>query len=135
MRITGQCHCGHVTYQAVIDALAVGICHCTDCQRLTGSPFRVTARVGRDAIQLTGNPPNIYRKRGDSGRIREQHFCPRCGSPLFTTGEGEDADVWGIRWGSIDQRAELEPRRQVWCSSAVPWLPDIAALPGAEGDG
>jgi hypothetical protein len=134
MRITGQCHCGGVSYEAVIDPLAVGICHCTDCQRLTGSPFRITARAGRHALRLTGNPPNIYRKRGDSGRIREQHFCPQCGSPLFTTGEGEDADVWGIRWGSIDQRGELEPCRQLWCRSAVPWLPDIAALPGAERD-
>jgi hypothetical protein len=68
MRITGQCHCGYVTYEAVIDPLAVGICHCTDCQRLTGSPFRVTARADRDALRLTGNPPNIYRKRGDNGR-------------------------------------------------------------------
>jgi hypothetical protein len=135
MRITGQCHCGHVTYEAVVDPLEVGICHCTDCQTLTGSPFRVTALVGRDAIRLTGNPPNIYRKRGDNGRIREQHFCPQCGTPLFTGGEGEDADVWGIRWGSIDQRAELKPHRQGWCRSAVPWLSEIAGLRGVQGDG
>jgi hypothetical protein len=42
MRIDGQCHCGAVTYQAEIDPEWVSICHCTDCQTLTGSPYRVT---------------------------------------------------------------------------------------------
>ena len=45
MRIDGQCHCGFVTYEAEIDPEDVSICHCTDCQRLTGSPYRVTASV------------------------------------------------------------------------------------------
>jgi hypothetical protein len=40
MNIDGQCHCGHVTYQADIDPEKVSICHCTDCQALTGSPYR-----------------------------------------------------------------------------------------------
>jgi hypothetical protein len=42
MHIDGQCHCGRVTYQAEIDPERVSICHCTDCQALTGSPYRVT---------------------------------------------------------------------------------------------
>ena len=42
MEIDGQCHCGRVTFQADIDPANVSICHCTDCQNLTGSPYRVT---------------------------------------------------------------------------------------------
>ena len=134
MKITGTCHCGHVTYEAEIDPEQVTICHCTDCQRLTGSPFRVTAMTGRDDIHMTGDAPKVYVKLGDNGRKRFQHFCPECGSPLFTSGEGEDALEWGIRWGSINQRGTLVPRRQIWCCSAASWLDQVTALPGRERD-
>ena len=42
MRVDGQCHCGRVSFEADIDPQAVSVCHCTDCQALTGSPYRVT---------------------------------------------------------------------------------------------
>ena len=81
----------------------VSICHCTDCQALTGSPYRVTVICAGEQIRITGKPPKIYAKTGDNGRTRFQHFCGQCGSPLFTSGEG-GPDDWGIRWGSIRQR-------------------------------
>ncbi len=83
---------------------------------------------------MTAGEPKRYRKIGDNGRGRLQLFCPDCGAPLFTTGEGADAAIWGIRWGSIDQRAALMPKRQFWCRSAVDWLPDIAGLPANDGE-
>lgn len=86
MQIDGRCHCGHVTYQADIDPQRVSICHCTDCQRLTGSPYRVTVICSLDDILMTGQAPKIYARTGDNGRTRFQHFCGECGSPLFTSG-------------------------------------------------
>jgi hypothetical protein len=130
MLVTGQCHCGHVRYQAEIDPDEIGICHCTDCQRLTGSPFRVTAHVPEGAIIVTGNPPKIYRKAGESGAIRRQYFCPECGSPLFTSADGEGE--WGIRWGSIDEREKLIPSTQIWTRSGVHWLGEISDIPASE---
>jgi hypothetical protein len=83
-----------------------------------------------EQIRMTGKPPKIYAKTGDNGRTRFQHFCTECGSPLFTSGEGNEADDWGIRWGSIRQRDRLKPARQIWCRSAVPWIHEVAGLPG-----
>ena len=77
MHIDGQCHCGRVTYEAEIDPAKVSICHCTDCQSLTGSPYRVTVICSASDVRLTGAAPKIYGKRGDNGRIRNQHFCRR----------------------------------------------------------
>jgi len=82
MEIDGQCHCGRVTYRADIDPAKVSICHCTDCQNLTGSPYRVTVICSEAQVRLTGAPAKIYAKTGDNGRIRFQHFCEGCGSPL-----------------------------------------------------
>ena len=92
MQVDGHCHCGQITFEAEIDPEAVSVCHCRDCQILTGSPFRVTAICTAAAIRLTGGKPRVYGKRGDNGRMRFQHFCCDCGSPLFTSGEGEQAD-------------------------------------------
>ena len=133
MQIDGGCHCGRITYQAEIDPERVSICHCADCQVLTGSPFRVTVICAEDDVRLTAGSPKRYTKFGESGRSRHQHFCGDCGAPLFTSGDG-GPDDWGIRWGSIRQRNELKPRRQLWCASAVPWLNEITHLPGRPGD-
>ncbi|MFB2549554.1 GFA family protein [Ensifer soli] len=134
MRVNGRCHCGRVTFSAEVDPEAVGVCHCTDCQSLTGSPFRVTALVPRAALRLTGGTPKLYRKVGDNGRGRRQYFCGDCGAPLFTAGEGDEADDCGIRWGAIEERAMLVPRGAIWCRSAVPWLGTIGSLPASDGD-
>lgn len=81
MQIDGRCHCGAVTYQAEIDPERVSICHCTDCQTLTGSPYRVTVICAAEQVRLTGRAPKMYGKKGDNGQIRFQHFCGDCGSP------------------------------------------------------
>jgi hypothetical protein len=85
-------------------------------------------------IRMTGKPPKTYAKVGDNGRTRVQHFCPDCGPPLFTSGEGDRSDDWGIRWSSIHQRAWLKPTRQIWCRSAAPWINDLEELPGRPTD-
>jgi hypothetical protein len=134
MHIDGQCHCGHVKYEAEIDPGKISICHCTDCQRLTGGAYRVTAITPTGNLRLIANPPKVYTKYGDNGRPRFQSFCPECGSPLFTSGDGNDAATTGIRLGTINQRRELKPSRQIWCRSALSWVNDIGDLPGVEGD-
>jgi len=130
MKIDGQCHCGQVSYEAEIDPAKVSICHCTDCQTLTGSAYRVTVAAERDKVKMTGAPPKLYVKLGESGKKRLQYFCPNCGSPVYVTGEGEDAARYGLRWGAIRQRDALKPTRQIWCKSAAPWIGDLDKVPG-----
>ncbi|MFT3691298.1 GFA family protein [Paenirhodobacter sp.] len=134
MKVDGRCHCGHITYLAEIDPKQVSICHCTDCQQLTGSAFRVTATVPREAFRLTGAAPRCYIKTGDNGKRRLQFFCQECGTPIYTTGEGAAAREIGIRTGTLSQRSQLRPTSQIWCASALPWLEDIPDIPGRSGD-
>jgi hypothetical protein len=128
LTITGRCHCGSVTYQAILDPAEVSICHCSDCQRLTGTAFRITASVPAGDFVLTGGEPRRYVRLGDNGATRLQFFCPQCGSPIYTTGTGRDAATVGIRAGTIDQRAQLVPQSQIWCDSALPWLDMLSGL-------
>ncbi len=84
MRIDGGCHCGFITYQGEADPEKAGICHCTDCQVLTGTAYRVSVPVAEASFKISGEP-TVYVKTADSGNKREQAFCPRCGSPIYAT--------------------------------------------------
>ena len=99
MRIDGGCHCGEIAYSAEIDPEAVSICHCTDCQTLSGSPYRVSVVADREHVTVSSGEPAVYVKMAESGRKRFQYFCRNCGSPLFTTGEGERASPLGHSLG------------------------------------
>ncbi|OJT98895.1 MAG: aldehyde-activating protein [Rhizobium sp. 63-7] len=129
MHIDGGCHCGYVTYAAEIDPERVSICHCSDCQMLTGSAYRVTVTARRADFRLLSNAPKLYAKTGDSGRTSLQFFCPECGSPVYRSSDAPDDPEIGIRLGGIRQRRELRPRRQIWCRSALSWVDEIAELP------
>ena len=72
MRIDGSCHCGSITYEADIDAGKVAICHCTDCQILSGTAFRITAPVREEDFHLLRGVPAQYTKTAESGRARIQ---------------------------------------------------------------
>lgn len=128
MRINGGCHCGKIAYEAEIDPEKVSICHCADCQVLTGTAFRVTVPVAEADLKLTGEP-KLYIKVAESGNRRAQGFCGDCGSPIYATSVGDGPKVYGIRLGTARQRQQLAPKRQIWCRSALEWLPDF----GIEG--
>jgi hypothetical protein len=126
MRIDGACHCGHVSYEAEIDPGKVGVCHCTDCQTLTGSAFSLFVPVPKEAFKLRGQP-KIYVKTAESGNRRAQAFCPECGARIYASAE-VDPQVFNLRVGTVRQRAALAPQTQVWCRSALPWVMNLAAV-------
>ena len=85
MKIDGKCHCGNITFVAELDPGQVIICHCTDCQTLTGTPYRVVVRVPTDKIEWRGGKAKTYVKTAESGAKRVQAFCPECGTPIYST--------------------------------------------------
>ena len=127
MKIDGGCHCGYITYEAEIDPETVIVCHCTDCQQLSGSAFRAVVPAPKGAFTLLTGRPNIYVKTAESGSPREQAFCPECGSPIYSAAV-RDTPAYFIRVGTIRQRAGLRPKAQTWCRSALDWVMDLGAV-------
>jgi hypothetical protein len=128
MKIDGSCHCGYITYEAEADPERVSICHCTDCQRLTGTAFRTSISAPDTGFWILSGEPTTYVKTGDSGRKRVQAFCPRCGSPIYATAPGAGPKVYNIRLGTVRQRDQLVPKVQIWCRSQPPWLAGLANI-------
>ena len=129
MNIDGGCHCGNITYEAEVDPEKVAICHCTDCQSLSGTAFRTVVISLVDAFTLLSGEPKMYAKIGGSGAKRIQAFCPDCGSQIYATSVGDGPKIYGIRLGTVRQRNELPPKRQIWHRSAQKWLADLGAIP------
>lgn len=128
MRIDGGCHCGCVTYEARLDPAKVVVCHCTDCQTLSGSAFRTVAFVAAKDFELLSGKLKSYVKTADSGARRAQQFCPECGTHIYGTSVGDAPEVLGLRVGTARQRAALRPVRQHWCRSALDWVGDLDNL-------
>ena len=128
MKIDGGCHCGYITYEAEINPDNVSVCHCTDCQILTGTAFRWTAHATKANFRVLSGEPAIYIKTtADSGNKRAQAFCPRCGSHIYVS-DAVDPQVYGIRLGTARQRAQLPPKKQIWCRSAQPWAMQVGEI-------
>ena len=132
MKVSGKCHCGEISYEAELDPNGLAVCHCTDCQTLSGSAYRTIARTVIDGFRLLKGKPKIYVKIGDSGARRQQTFCSDCGSPVYATADEDGPRVYNIRVGTIDQRSELKPKRQVWFRSAQDWTQDLSNLDRVE---
>jgi hypothetical protein len=124
VKIDGGCHCGAITYEAEINPENVIICHCTDCQTISGAPYRVNAPVLAERFTLRGTA-KTYVKTGDSGRQVTTAFCGDCGAALYSTG---DPRIVNLRLGGVRQRAELPPKAQGSYGSAMPWAMDITDI-------
>lgn len=132
MKIHGGCHCGKIAYEADIDPEQVVICHCTDCQILSGSAYRTVAITVEDGFTLLSGELNHYIKTAESGNKRMQGFCGDCGTPIYACPEGDGPKVYGVRAGTADEREQLIPGKQIWFRSALKWLPKFAGLPTIE---
>jgi hypothetical protein len=131
MKINGGCHCGAITYEAKIDPNTVAVCHCTDCQTLSGSAFRVVVPAKREDFRLLTGEPKLYVKTGESGRKRVQSFCSNCGTPIYSS-DVKNPPVFSIRLGTAQQRADLPPKVQIWCRSALPWTTCLESVARVE---
>jgi hypothetical protein len=132
MKIEGRCHCGYITYEAEIDPEKVMICHCADCQTLSGSAFRTVVFTREDTFNLLSGELKTYIKTGESGTKRPQSFCPECGTPIHSSTLGDGPKVHVIRVGTVHQRDQLVPRLQLWCRSSQGWLGDLSFIPKLE---
>lgn len=128
MRVEGGCHCGHIQFQSEIDPEAVEICHCTDCQSLSGSAFHTIVPAVAGTFEITGGALKRYTKTADDGAKRVQSFCPECGSPICSSPPEGAEGVLRIRVGALHQRNQLVPKMQYWVRSAQPWTQAIAQM-------
>lgn len=124
--MTGGCLCGAVRYECSVDSPVAGICHCTHCQKTSGSAFSVNVFVQSETVKMTGGIGE-YADTAESGRKVVRKFCKTCGSSLASEAEAFPGMLI-IKAGTLDDRSGLRPGVQVWTQSKQPWVDLGAAL-------
>ena len=132
MKIEGNCHCGAIACEAIVDPQKASLCHCADCQTLSGAPFRASVPAASADFHILRGQPKIYIKTADSGNKRAQAFCADCGTGLYSTSP-ENPTSYVLRVGVIAQRASFKPRQQIWCRSELPWTTTVGGVERREG--
>ncbi len=130
---TGRCQCGAVSYTLAEPPVAMGQCHCKDCQRATGTGHISLARFKREHVTIEGTT-KTFAVTADSGNINTRHFCPNCGSRLF----GENSAFPGminVTAGSVDDNSWFSPQRVLYTKARPAWdmttedVPNYDAMP------
>lgn len=119
-RLDGGCLCGRARYRVDVEPAFVGVCHCSDCQRFSGSAFSTVIGIPATALKLTG-VVKTFTKVGDSGKAIHRRFCPECGSGIVEEAEALP-DVVMLSAGTLDDRSWVKPASQIYCDSAQPWV-------------
>ncbi len=130
MKIEGGCLCGQVHYSGEAEPIFTGVCHCTTCQKASGSAFNVVVAVPKPAITVQG-PFQTYEGRGDTGKATYRRFSPNCSSPIASEAELMP-DVIMIPAGTLADPSWVKPAMQIYCDSAQPWVKlegDIKSFP------
>jgi len=118
--IEGSCLCGRVRYRTDAEPSFVGVCHCTDCQKFSGSAFATVLGVPAAALKVTGTL-KTFTKPGDSGQPMHRRFCPECGSGVVDEADALPG-ILMVNVGTLDDRSWIRPRSEVYCDSAQPWV-------------
>jgi hypothetical protein len=118
-------------YEADVEPGTISICHCLDCQRLTGSAFRANILAPAESFRILKGQPRLYIKTGDSGAKRVHAFCEICGSPVHSCAL-EKPHAYSLRVGALRQREELgQPAR--WAKRRLSWvttMENVTAIAG-----
>jgi hypothetical protein len=116
----GGCRCGAVRYVANADPVFVGLCHCRNCQKETGSAFSVVLGLPANAVAVSGTV-KVFDSVGDSGKATHRAFCPTCGSSVTHWADILEG-LTMVNAGTLDDPSWVRPTSQIYCDSAQPWV-------------
>lgn len=113
-KVSGGCSCGKVRITAYGEPDRVGICHCMDCRKHHGAPFFAAAVYLKDAVEI----------EGETNNYKGRHFCPSCGSSVFSISDDEVE----VHLGTLDTPNQMTPTYEIWCSRREDWLPEFPGI-------
>jgi hypothetical protein len=116
---TGGCLCGQVRFKLNAEPIAMRLCWCRDCQYFAAGNATVNVVFPSGALEVQGELRD-YQSVADSGNRMHRHFCPTCGTPLFSAAESRP-HLLIVRNGTLDDTALLNPSAVIWTSSAPCW--------------
>jgi len=125
----GGCACRHVRYRMMSKPLFVHCCHCSWCQRETGTAFALNAMIEADRVQLLEGNVAIIDAPSSSGKGQRVSRCPKCQVALWSNYAGAGDSIHFVRIGTLDEPSRLPPDIHIFTSTKQPWLKLPADVP------
>jgi hypothetical protein len=119
-RLTGGCNCGAVRFEVTEPLASASYCHCTRCQRRTGTAASANAATVPGSFHILQGDARLQAWKPEDGW--EKWFCGDCGSALFSR-DPHDPDRVGVRMGTFDEDPGVRPSTRGFVAYAVPWEP------------
>jgi len=132
-KLSGQCSCGGVTYEITGEPLFVQACHCTDCQRTTGSAFVVHIVIPESELRIRGRTTMSIAPTG-SGQGCELHYCTTCAVFVWVRYLYQQVRAIAVRAGTLNDTNAVAPQAHIFVRSKQEWVlipPDIPTFEGA----
>ncbi|CDY74311.1 Gfa-like protein [Caballeronia glathei] len=120
--IKGGCLCGGVRYESAQAPVMSAVCHCSHCQKQSGSAFSTNVVVPAAGFSVAAKTLATYDDVGDSGLAVKRHFCSNCGSPVYSEVQAHPGVV-ALKAGTLDDPSWVQPNVHIWRCSAQPWVP------------
>lgn len=117
----GGCQCAAVRYEISGEPLSAYVCHCTECQKQSGSAFGMAVRVARTDFRLIRGSLRSWTRTAESGRLMECAFCPECGTRIYHVAQ-RFQDHLSIKPGTLDDQRWIRPTHHIYVRSALPWV-------------
>lgn len=117
----GGCLCGAVRYEVNSAPIRTIVCHCTFCQRRTGSAFGFMPYFKEDDVKITGALKSYEHRSDESHRLLRIEFCPNCGTTVSMM-PAVFPGARGIAGGTFDDPSWIKIDRQVWTRSSRSWV-------------
>jgi hypothetical protein len=131
--LTGGCLCGGVRFELSAPPLSAGYCHCTRCQRRTGTASSAQARIGGRALSVLQGAELLKSWRPPEGGA-EKIFCRECGAHMFSRNPRDERQM-SVRMGAFDDDPGIRPSSRAFVDYAAAWepIPDDGLERFAEG--
>jgi hypothetical protein len=126
----GGCACGAVRYRLASAPLVTHCCHCSSCQRQTGSAFVVNLVIEADRVELLGVEPQPVDVPRDDGSTQRIFRCPSCQVAVYS--QYGSPSVRYVRGGTLDRPSEIEPDVHIFTRSKLPWVALPESVPAYE---
>lgn len=117
---SGGCMCGRVRYEVSAEPIAFMLCHCRECQYVSGGEPAASVVVPRAAFALKQGEVKSFTSTGETGGTVTREFCPECGTALFAE-LGSNPQLFVVKAGSMDDASWLKPTAFLWKKSAHHW--------------
>jgi len=118
---SGSCCCRAVRYRLLAEPMFVHCCHCTDCQRHTGSAFAINALIETSRIELLAGAPEPVSMPTESGRPHDIYRCPTCKVAVWSD-YGRRPALRFVRVSTLDDQHAIQPDVHIYVRSRVPWV-------------